>query len=297
MSRVSAVGVAAAAGILAACSATLPQRAEAPGASSPVMSFEHHNFNYALTDRERVQLIQAFDDGQKTYLQFTRAPSQPIIVENSADKSVLGYLPNGAYLVIPGVYDHLTVKIGQQSASITNYAAVARANTPTAVPGSRPEAQSPVELARAQVLQTQIDALQARVRDLESQLVTAHAAGRAAGVYVNADGVSPRVVIRFGNNSHVVEIDEGLLQALTRTAQAARRVYLHGRTDAFTLTPGAAELAVERATAVKQLLVAQGMSPNRIRIFYRGAGGFAADNHTVEGKAANRRVEIQMIKG
>ena len=78
---------------------------------------------------------------------------------------------------------------------------------------------------------------------------------------------------------------------------AAKRIYLHGRTDSFTLTASAAELAVRRAVAVKQILVAQGVEPEHIRVFYRGAGGFAANNTTSEGKAANRRVEIQMIKG
>ena len=63
------------------------------------------------------------------------------------------------------------------------------------------------------------------------------------------------------------------------------------------MTASAAELAVRRAVAVKQLLVVQGVAPENIRIFYRAAGGFAADNATREGKAANRRVEIQMIKG
>ena len=94
-----------------------------------------------------------------------------------------------------------------------------------------------------------------------------------------------------------VDIDDGLLQALGSSAMAAKRIYLHGRTDSFTLTASAAELAVRRAVAVKQILVAQGVEPEHIRIFYRGAGGFAANNATREGKAANRRVEIQMIKG
>jgi len=95
----------------------------------------------------------------------------------------------------------------------------------------------------------------------------------------------------------VVEMDDGLLQALGSSAIAAKRVYLHGRTDSFTLSASAVELAVSRAVAVKRLLVAQGVDADHIRIFYRGAGGFATDNATSAGKAANRRVEIQMIKG
>ena len=83
---------------------------------------------------------------------------------------------------------------------------------------------------------------QARINPLQSELAEAHAAGRAAMVYIGAGGASPQIVIRFDNNSSVVELDPGLLQALGNSAMAAKRVYLHRRTDSFTLSATAAEL-------------------------------------------------------
>ncbi len=263
------------------------------------LAINHHNFEYSVVDREGVQLVQAFDDGSKTYLQFTHAPTEPVVVANSTDNKPLAYLGDGPYLVVPGVYERLAVSVGAHATVVTNDFAIAQAARAT---GPFPAVASaitsaPDDKARSAELESQIGALQARISELQSALAEAHAAGRGESVFVGTDGVSPRVVIRFANHSSVVDIDDGLLQALGSSAMAAKRIYLHGRTDSFTLTASAAELAVRRAVAVKQLLVAQGVEPEHIRIFYRGAGGFAANNATREGKAANRRVEIQMIKG
>ena len=252
-----------------------------------------------MADREGVQLIQAFDDGAKTYLQFTHAPAEPVVIESNTDHKPLAYLGDGPYLVVQGVYERLAVSVGTHSAVVTNDSAVARAARAAASgPVVTPAAASVQgEKAQSEELQGQIGAFQARIAQLQSALAEAHAAGRGASVFVSSGDVSPRVVIRFANYSSAVEIDDGLLHALGSSAMAAKRIYLHGRTDAFTLTATAAELAVARAVAVKQLLVAQGVGLERIRIFYRGAGGFAAENATRAGKAANRSVEIQMIKG
>ena len=279
----------------------------APGTREETpMALNQHNFEYSVAEREGVQLVQAFDDGSKTYLQFTRAPTEPVVIEGGADKKLLAYLGDGPYLVVAGVYPQLAVSVGAHSALVTNDSAAARiarlalanaAAVSSATPAQTQTSDTEGDRTRSEALQGQIGALQVRINQLQSELAEAHAAGRAAMVSIGASGASPRIVIRFGNNSSQVELDEGLLQALGNSAMAAKRVYLHGRTDSFVLSATAAELAVSRAVAVKRLLVAQGVDADHIRIFYRGAGGFATDNATSAGKAANRRVEIQMIKG
>jgi outer membrane protein OmpA-like peptidoglycan-associated protein len=47
---------------------------------------------------------------------------------------------------------------------------------------------------------------------------------------------------------------------------------------------------------VRRLLISLNVEPQRIRLFYRGAGNFVANNSTPEGKALNRRVEIELRK-
>ena len=56
------------------------------------------------------------------------------------------------------------------------------------------------------------------------------------------------------------------------------------------------ELAIRRAVEVRRLLISLNVDPERIRLFYRGAGNFVANNSTPEGKAMNRRVEIELRK-
>jgi len=56
------------------------------------------------------------------------------------------------------------------------------------------------------------------------------------------------------------------------------------------------QLAIRRAVEVRRLLISLNVEPERIRLFYRGAGNFVANNSTPEGKALNRRVEIELRK-
>src|SRR5208282_2940049 len=122
--RLAAVGGVLATGLAACVALNSPRTTEAP----IPMPLYHHNFDYALMRRESVQLIQAFDDGKQTYLQFTRAPAtrnQPILIESFGSQTALAYRGDGPYLVIPGVYAQLTITIGVNSAQVTNLAAQA----------------------------------------------------------------------------------------------------------------------------------------------------------------------------
>lgn len=54
-------------------------------------------------------------------------------------------------------------------------------------------------------------------------------------------------------------------------------------------------LSQQRADAVKEYLIAQGVSENRIKTKGYGSSKPVADNGTTEGKAMNRRTEIRVI--
>jgi OmpA-OmpF porin, OOP family len=54
-------------------------------------------------------------------------------------------------------------------------------------------------------------------------------------------------------------------------------------------------LSVNRAEAIKKFLVSKGIEPNRIYTEGKGKGQPVADNSTKEGKAKNRRVEIEVV--
>jgi len=291
------VGGVLATGLAACVALNSPRTTEAP---TP-MPLDHHNFNYALVRRESVQLIQAFDDGKQTYLQFTRAPlgrDQAVLVENSENQTALAYHCDGPYLVLPGVYAQLTISIGAKSAQVANLTAqsapvaavqdVATPSMPAVGPTSTQTAinTNPVAL--------QEDALQQRVGALVSAIEKVGRTDRAGAIVVRSDEGAFSVVIRFEDNSSVVELDGELLRALGEAAQAANRVVLRGRTDATISTPTAGQLALRRALTVKEILVAEGVNPGRVRVFYRAAGDFEADDRLPEGRAANRRVEIEL---
>ena len=55
------------------------------------------------------------------------------------------------------------------------------------------------------------------------------------------------------------------------------------------------QLSVRRAEAVKKYLVSKGIEPNRVYMEGKGEKAPVADNKTKEGKAKNRRVEIEVV--
>jgi OmpA-OmpF porin, OOP family len=55
------------------------------------------------------------------------------------------------------------------------------------------------------------------------------------------------------------------------------------------------KLSVRRAEAVKKYLVSKGIEPNRVYTEGKGEKQPVADNKTKEGKAKNRRVEIEVV--
>lgn len=276
----------------------------APPAVEPTLPIGHH-FAYAIDQRERLQLVQVFDDSSKTYLQFRRAPIVPVLIRATPDGSALGYVREGIYVVIDGVFPSLMVQLGDKTATITN-------NQPVAAAATRPEpaaismaevapttAATAVETssAAAQItaLQSDIVTLQEKIHTLSHQLAIAQSTATGATLIISeVNGVS-RVVVHFGDNRSDVQIDPNELAMLGTVAEAADHIYLHGRTDAIDVTPAATTLAIARVVSVKQLLVSLGVEPTRVRMFYRSAGSFAADNHTDAGRAANRRVEIQLF--
>jgi hypothetical protein len=88
------------------------------------------HFDYGIENRESVQLIQVFDDGSRTYLQFREPPAEPVSIEGGSDKASIGYLNDGPYLVLAGVYDRLEVSVGNHSTDVRETSAHAEGEPP-----------------------------------------------------------------------------------------------------------------------------------------------------------------------
>lgn len=98
----------------------------------------------------------------------------------------------------------------------------------------------------------------------------------------------------FGSTRVVVPADTA--STLIDNARAAPLVLLRGRTDGTTDSFAESRVARERATAVRDYLVAAGVDPKRIRDTYQPVGDHAADNASAAGREMNRRVEIEVYR-
>lgn len=68
-----------------------------------------------------------------------------------------------------------------------------------------------------------------------------------------------------------------------------------GHTDSIGSVPYNQRLSVRRAEAVKAFLVSKGIERNRVYTEGKGKSQPVADNKTKEGRAKNRRVEIEVV--
>src|SRR5450830_1791670 len=68
-----------------------------------------------------------------------------------------------------------------------------------------------------------------------------------------------------------------------------------GHTDAIGTVAYNQKLSVRRAEAVKAYLVSKGIEKNRVYTEGKGKSQPVADNKTAEGRAKNRRVEIEVV--
>ena len=72
------------------------------------------------------------------------------------------------------------------------------------------------------------------------------------------------------------------------------RVQVTGYTDNTGAAAYNVKLSQARAEAVKKYLASKGVDANRIHTDGKGAANPAADNKTAAGRAANRRVELEV---
>ena len=68
-----------------------------------------------------------------------------------------------------------------------------------------------------------------------------------------------------------------------------------GHTDSIGTDAYNQRLSVRRAEAVKAYLVSKGIEKNRVYTEGKGEKQPVADNKTAEGRAKNRRVEIEVV--
>jgi outer membrane protein OmpA-like peptidoglycan-associated protein len=85
--------------------------------------------------------------------------------------------------------------------------------------------------------------------------------------------------------------------AASLVANPTVRIEIGGHTDATGARAMNLRLSLGRAMAVRAYLVSKGVSPDRLVARGYGPDKPVADNRTVEGRAQNRRVELNLLEG
>ncbi len=102
--------------------------------------------------------------------------------------------------------------------------------------------------------------------------------------------------IRFDYGSSQVDVPAQAATTLIAQARTAPLILLRGRTDGIADSVAESRVARERADAVRDYLVTNGVDPGRIRATYQPAGDPVADNSSATGRKLNRRVEIEIYR-
>lgn len=167
----------------------------------------------------------------------------------------------------------------------------------------------PANMPAAVELQTcRNDLYNARISVAESGRAAAHRAAlldRFSALQQVNEAREPQTVeprpnrlyqVRFAFGSTQAVVPPSIAGPLLHEVRSAPLVVLRGRTDGTADNGLDARIARMRAVAVRDYLTAAGVNPARIRTTYQPTGDTVADNATSEGRAANRRVEIEVYR-
>jgi len=102
--------------------------------------------------------------------------------------------------------------------------------------------------------------------------------------------------VHFAFGSVEVKVSEPGASRLIEEARSAALIALRGRTDGEVEVPAESRVARQRAAAVRDWLVQAGVDPARIRTTWQPIGDHVASNLSADGRAMNRRVEIELYR-
>ena len=73
-----------------------------------------YDFNYSVTQSERIRVVQIFDDGMQTFFQFKDGDLLPVVFKvTTAGPVASDARLSGQYLVVPGIAGEYILKLGR----------------------------------------------------------------------------------------------------------------------------------------------------------------------------------------
>ncbi|HKO02355.1 MAG TPA: OmpA family protein [Thermoanaerobaculia bacterium] len=149
--------------------------------------------------------------------------------------------------------------------------------------------QAELDRTRQQLASTDAEARQLRMQQALSKLASTRSETR--GLIVT---LTNNVLFDTGKTT----LKPGAKRTLTRIAEqlsgdnSGTKIVVEGHTDSVGSTESNQALSVRRATAVRDYLVSQGLSADRVTAAGRGEEAPIATNNTAAGRQQNRRVEL-----
>jgi outer membrane protein OmpA-like peptidoglycan-associated protein len=113
------------------------------------------------------------------------------------------------------------------------------------------------------------------------------------------ESIENRTIIRFPSNSTNKLNDEVVEEYLDKLIRRITKSGEHAKLTGFSDSDGSVEhnlsLGQRRADVIKDYLVSKGVEDSRVITLSEGEGSPIASNDTEEGKAKNRRTELEII--
>lgn len=289
--------------LVAAVAAALTLTSCASRAPTPESALR---FGYVTDGGRAVGLVRAFDDGQRTALQFVTDPPPALQVFDQAGLPLV-LERAGQHVLLPGLYAPVRVVIGAASATVRRAGAEApkeliQQHPPAAVLAAAVAPAAPAEPPELRHARAALDLAEQQIAELRAQLVREPArpgdraiAGRIArleALVASAAAVVLRVQYDAGDAGF--QPSPALAGVLVPAARNADRVTVRAFTDASAITEDSRRAALARAVAARKALIDAGVDPRKVRAYYQSSGGWVADNTTEEGRALNRRVDVEL---
>ena len=258
--------------------------------------------------------VRAYVYGDRTLLEYERDPYF-ISISDATGQSV-SYEKEGKYYRLDRTVRDFTVRADLLKATVFHLAKpkspkpVPVVAKPAPVPEGLKVFTAPDNRPPVQVQRQQDTDLSAALAELQNQLTAVrasieHGAPDAASIE-RLNARMDQIQAKLANTSSTVlmvyfdlyksgfEPKPEVASLLLSVAKTADAVKVRGRTDSVVAGPADARIAKARAMSAQSYLVAHGISPTKIQTSWLPAGDFIAPN-TAEGKALNRRVEIEFV--
>ena len=261
-------------------------------------------FNYVVEGGPRAGVIQTFEMGGNTTIQFKDIENRNLEFINSKSKTI-PFKIVGQYAVLEGVQNDFLAISNSATARVVRKSSIVPGTTEPLLgqdlkskitTASGAEKREIPALASQEYLQLEIARVQTELAEIKRMLgQTTRTPAPEARTQIAQASQEEVVRIGFKDNSSSLEIPEATKPALIVKARKAASIQVKGYTDGSIANQSSESLARSRAAAAKEFLVKNGIPETKINTSFVPAGGFIADNKTKSGRDQNRRVEIAMM--